>query len=120
MRLAQMMEKGTFLLACEPAGRILASVYVEVRETRAYFGMLAVDPAAQGNGLGRVMVMAAEDYCRARNCKAMDITVLSLRPELPGFYSCLGYAITGTEEFHPSRPLRAGVECHGIVMSKAL
>ena len=50
----------------------------------------------------------------------MDITVLSLRPELPPYYRKLGYVETGTEEFHPSRPLKAGVECHCIRMTKVL
>ncbi|HVO62963.1 MAG TPA: GNAT family N-acetyltransferase [Terriglobales bacterium] len=119
-RLAEMMRKGTFLLACDPAGGVLASVYVELRGNRGYFGMLGVRPAEQGKGLGRVMVEAGEDYCRQQGCAAIDITVLSLRPELPAFYARLGYAEAGAEEFRPSRPLKAGVECHCIVMSKTL
>jgi hypothetical protein len=50
----------------------------------------------------------------------MDITVLSLRTELPAFYHNLGYIETGTREFNPPHPLKAGAECHCIVMSKAL
>jgi hypothetical protein len=50
----------------------------------------------------------------------MDISVLSLRPELLPFYRNLGYSETGTEDFHPTRPLKAGVSCHCIVMSKPL
>jgi hypothetical protein len=50
----------------------------------------------------------------------MDITVLSLRTELPPFYRKLGYVETGAEEFRTSRPLKDGVQCHCIVMSKAL
>lgn len=66
------------------------------------------------------MVAAAEGYCRERSCMAMDLTVLSLRPELPPLYSKFGYVEVGTEEFRPTRPLRPGVECHCIVMSKTL
>lgn len=119
-RMAEMMSSGDFLLAERSSGRIAACVYIELREKRGYFGMLAVDPAEQGTGLGRRMVEAAEDYCRRVGCTAMDIAVLNLRPELPPFYRRLGYVETGTEQFHPSRPLRPGVECHCIVMSKAL
>jgi len=82
--------------------------------------MLAVDPSQQGKGLGRLMVEAAEDHCRRQESRFMDITVLSLRPELPPFYCKLASVEVGTEEFHPSRPLKEGVECHSIVMSKAL
>ncbi len=119
-RMSEMMRKGEFLLAERDSGRVVACVYTELRGERGYFGMLAVDPSEQGTGLGRRMVEAAEDYCRERGCKFMDITVLDLRPELPPFYRKLGYIETGTEEFHPSRPLRDGIECHCIVMSKTL
>jgi ribosomal protein S18 acetylase RimI-like enzyme len=117
---AAMMKKGCFLVADEGDSRIVASVYIELRGTRGYFGMLAVDPSQQGRGLGRLMVEAAEEHCREQGCTAMDISVLSLRPELPPYYRKLGYVESGTEEFRPSRPLRPGVECHCIVMSKPL
>ena len=118
--LAERMDKGIFLLGHGGAGSLVASVYVEIRGLRGYFGMLAVDPAQQGKGYGRAMVKAAEDHCRSSGCTAMDLTVLSLRPELPPFYRKLGYAETGIEDFRPSRPLREGIECHCIVMSKDL
>ena len=119
--LRQRMQKGEFLLGHDASGRLAASVYVEVRGARGYFGMLAVDPKQQGSGLGRRMVQAAEEYCRAKGCTAMDLTVLSLRPELPPLYRKLGYAESGVEEFHPGRAFKGGVaECHCIVMSKRL
>jgi len=117
---AAMMQKGQFLVAEQRSGHIVASVYIELRGARGYFGMLAVNPSQQGKGLGRLMAEAAENHCRQQGCSDMDIAVLSLRPELPPYYRKLGYAETGTEEFHPSRPLKAGVECHCIIMSKAL
>lgn len=118
--LEEMMGTGDFLLVCDSTDDIHASVYVEVRGRRGYFGMLAVDPPNQGRGLGRAMVEAAEEHCQQRGCEAMDITVLSLRTELPPLYQKLGYVETGTEEFRPSRPLQARVKCHCIIMSKAL
>lgn len=119
-RLAEMMRAGHLLVAEEGPGDIAAAVYIELRGARGYFGMLSVDPARQGRGYGRRMVEAAEDFCRTRGCAAMDITVLSLRPELPPLYRKLGYTETGIEEFHPSRPLKPGYECHSIIMSKPL
>lgn len=119
-QLTEMMEKGIFLLGYDNAHKLIASVYVEIRRDRGYFGMLAVDPAHQGKGIGRAMVEAAEGYCRKQGCTFMDLTVLSLRPELPPLYRKLGYMEAGTEEFRPSRPLKNGMECHCIVMSKKL
>jgi sugar-phosphatase len=119
--LKQRMQKGEFLLGSDESGRVLASVYVEVRGPRGYFGMLAVDPGQQRSGLGRKMVDAAEEYCRSKGCSAMDLTVLSLRPELPPLYRKLGYTESGVEEFRPGRAFKGDVaECHCIVMSKEL
>jgi ribosomal protein S18 acetylase RimI-like enzyme len=118
-RLAATMREGILLLA-ERDGQTLACVYVELRGERAYFGMLAVDPNQQGQGLGKLMTDAAEQYGRNPSCKCMGIGVLSLRPELLPFYRNLGYQETGTEEFRPSRPLQGKVSCHCIVMSKPL
>jgi len=120
LQLKQMMQKGEFLLGSDDSGRLVASVYVEVRGARGYFGMLSVDPRQQGTGLGRKMVEAAEAYCRAKGCRAMDLTVLSLRPELPPLYRKLGYAESGVEEFRPGRAFKGVDGCHCIVMSKEL
>lgn len=119
-RMAEMMQFGEFLVAEDDQGAIVASVYVQLRGDRGYFGMLAVDPARQGGGLGRLMTTAAEGHCRERGCKRMDLTVLTLRPELPGLYRKLGYEEIDREPFLPPRKLRPGVECECIVMSKAL
>jgi ribosomal protein S18 acetylase RimI-like enzyme len=118
--LSEFMRKGNFLLARDAAGKLLASVYVESRGARGYLGMLAVDPSQQGSGMGRLMVDAAEQFCRNQGCRAIDLTILSLRPELPPFYRRLGYRETGTQEFHPLRPLKDSMDCHCIVMSKSL
>jgi predicted N-acetyltransferase YhbS len=117
-RLAAMMRKGEILLAEDGSGQLLGCVYTEVRGARGYLGQLAVDPAHQGARLGRLIVQVAEDRLRRRGCEAVDITVLSMRAELLPIYRRFGYVETGTEEFRPSRPLKPGVECHCIVMSK--
>ncbi|MGP8270590.1 MAG: GNAT family N-acetyltransferase [Terracidiphilus sp.] len=119
-RLAAMMNKGTIFLAEESTGRLLGCVYTEVRGARGYIGQLAVAPQHQRAGLGRIIIKAAEDHLRRQGCKTVDITVLSLRPELPPIYRRFGYIESGTEEFHPSVPLKSGIECHCIVMSKPL
>ncbi|MDR3751198.1 MAG: GNAT family N-acetyltransferase [Terracidiphilus sp.] len=118
--LAEQMEKGSILFAEDGAGRPLASVYVERRGMRGYMGMLAVDPAHQGKGLAHRMVETAEERFRQQGCEAVDIVVLNLRSELLPIYRRFGYVETGTEAFHSPRPLRPGVECHCIVMSKQL
>jgi predicted N-acetyltransferase YhbS len=112
-----MLRTGKYLLTEHRAG-LIACVYVEIRGERGYFGLLAVDPARQGEGLGRRMMTEAEDYARAAGCTFADLRIVNLRAELPRFYRRLGYEETATEPFvadaEPSQP------CHFIVMSKAL
>jgi len=116
-KVVEMMRTGKYLLA-QDAGGLVACVYVEPRSERAYFGLLAVDPARQGEGLGRRMVEEAEDYARNAGCCFMDLRIVNLRTELPPFYERLGYAETGTAPFatdaQPSQP------CHFVNMSKPL
>ncbi|MGH9685394.1 MAG: GNAT family N-acetyltransferase [Candidatus Acidiferrales bacterium] len=116
-RIRALMEKGKFLLR-EDGGRLVGSVYVEIRGDRGYFGLLAVEPEMQGRGLGRFLVEAAEDYARKNGCSAMDLTIVNLRTELPPFYGRLGYVEDGTEPFHADAKVR--LPCHFIKMTKSL
>jgi predicted N-acetyltransferase YhbS len=118
--LAATMAKGKVLVAEDAEGQALGSIYVEVRGERGYMGMLAVDPARQGQGLGGLLVGKAEEILRHAGCQAVDICVLSLRPELLPLYRRFGFQESGTEEFNHGRSFREPVECHMVVMSKVL
>lgn len=109
--------KGTFLLL-EQHETPVGSVYVELRGDRGYIGLLAVDPSLQGGGLGRALMNAAEEYCRANGARHADLRVVNLREELPPFYRHLGYAEFGTEPF--SDPEEATRPCHFVLMTKSL
>jgi GNAT superfamily N-acetyltransferase len=109
-----------FLVVDDPAtpNELAGAVYVEIRKERGYFAMLAVDPRRQGSGLGRLLVTAAEDHCRAAGCAFIDIEVVNLRSELPAFYAKFGYTPYATTPFRsPERLLR---DAHLVVMTKPL
>jgi len=112
------MEKGAFFLLEDDSGALAGCVYVDTRGDTGYFGMLSIDPARQGQGLGSQLITTAEDYCRKAGCTAMEIEVVSLRTELPPFYRRLGYAESGTRPF-PDREATK-LPCHYIVMTKPL
>ena len=114
-----MFDTGEFLLAIAN-DVMVASVYTEVRGERGYFGMLSVRASHQGTGLGRSMIQAAEQSCRAKGCKRMEITVLSLRAELPPLYRKFGYNETGREPFQTTRLIEGNQLCELIRMSKLL
>jgi GNAT superfamily N-acetyltransferase len=90
---------GTFLVFDRPGDPPHACVYIEPRGDRAYLGLLAVDPARQGHGLGRQMMAAAEQHIRDAGCHAIDIKIVDLRAELPPFYQSLGFVECGEEPF---------------------
>jgi GNAT superfamily N-acetyltransferase len=97
---------------------LAGAVYVEIRGVRGYFAMLAVDPRRQGSGLGRLLVTAAEDYCRKAGCTFLDIEVVNLRTELPPFYAKFGYAPYATAPFPTVE--RLSRSAHLVVMTKPL
>jgi len=66
-RLGAAMVKGTILVGEDSGGRLLASIYTELRGKHGYAGMLAVDPEHQKSGLGRRMMEAAEDATCSRS-----------------------------------------------------
>ncbi len=109
----QFLRVGTFLMEEE-----IGCVYVEVRGSRGYFGLLSVDPASQGSGIGKRLIAAAEDYCRQAGCAFMDLQIVDLREELPAFYRKLGYEETGTAPFPAG--IVTKLPCHFVKMSKPL
>lgn len=113
-----LMVKGTFLVAPAAGGRLGACVYFEIQGERGYFGLLSVDPALQGGGLGRLLVAEAEDVCRAAGCEVMEIRVVNIREELPPYYRRLGYVESGVEPFPEGKPTKR--PCHFLRMSKPL
>jgi N-acetylglutamate synthase-like GNAT family acetyltransferase len=114
---AALLAQSTFVLH-EEAGQIAGCVHVEVNGERGYFGLLAVHPAKRGQRFGARLVAAAEALCREAGCRAMDLSVVHLRTELPPFYRALGYSERTTAAF--PHPERATQPCHMIVMSKDL
>jgi len=119
-RLAANLQQGTILVAEDDARQFVACVYMEARGLRGYLGQLAVAPARQGTGLARRLVEAAEERLRQQGCQAVDISVLSLRPELLPLYRRFGFVETGTEAFAYPRTFKSGEPCHCISMSKPL
>ena len=118
--LAAMMQKGAILIAEDAEEQLAGCVYTEVRGKRGYLGMLTVDPARQGKGLGTRIMQEAEEYLRSQGCVAVDIIVLSLRTELPPIYRRHGFVETGTAPYDLNRNIKTGEDCHFIKMSKDL
>ena len=111
------MKTGAFLLA-EAGDQLQGCVYVEMRGTRSYLGLLSVDPERQQGGLGSLLMLEAEQYCRARGSQFMDILIVNLREELPAYYRKRGYIEDGTSPF--PEDVKTKVPVHFINMVKPL
>jgi GNAT superfamily N-acetyltransferase len=111
------MTRGDFLVIEDERG-VAGCVYVTWHGDVGYFGMLSIDPARQGQGLGSQLIAAAEAHCRTAGCGTMELEVVNLREELPPFYRRFGYTESGTRPFTDTE--RASRPCHFIVMSKTL
>lgn len=90
------------ILVLSVGSKIVACVHLLGKQSSAYIGMLATDPALQIQGLGKQMLQHAEQYAMAHfNASVFKMSVLSSRPELMAFYQRRGYACTGEVEDYP-------------------
>ena len=77
---------------------IIGCVRLVKHGTQLYLGMFAVDPTIQNKGVGKKILLAAEDEARKQNCKSIDMTVISVRTELIDWYKRNGYVEVGEKK----------------------
>ncbi len=112
-----LMTKGEFLLGYD-RDVLTGCVYLEPRGESAYLGLLSIDPERQRAGLGLFMMKAAEDHCRERGFRRIELRIINVRKELPPFYHRCGYVECATEPLTPG--MTPKVPCHFVKMSKPL
>ncbi|NKZ03595.1 GNAT family N-acetyltransferase [Actinomadura latina] len=102
---------GSRMLVAEVGGVLAACCQLENRDDGcAYFGMFAVDPARQGDGLGRQVLAEAERVVRDEwGAKEMHMTVISVREDLIAWYVRRGYVRTGETSPFPYGDERFGL-----------
>ena len=78
--------------------KIIGCVRLVKHGNQLYLGMFAVDPTIQNKGIGKKMLLAAEEEARKQNCKSIDMTVISVRTELINWYKRNGYVELGEKK----------------------
>ncbi|WP_158800123.1 GNAT family N-acetyltransferase [Pedobacter sp. L105] len=92
-------EEVTILKQLDDTGKIVGTVYLEIKGSKLYLGMLCVSPELQNNRTGRAILEEAEKYAKQHQCSVIMITVLSARIELVNWYERRGFVKSG--EKHP-------------------
>ena len=108
---AMLNDPACVILLAEREGALAGCVSVtNLGDGLAYLGMLSVDPARQGEGLGRKLITVAETEARTRfEARKMEMTVIVQRRELIDWYVRCGYAATGETRPFPASDPRFGV-----------
>lgn len=75
--------------------QIEGCVFLHKKGNRLYLGMFSVSPAAQGKGIGKKLLEAADMHAHMHNCHSIYMTVISVRKELIAWYERHGYRQTG-------------------------
>ena len=93
-------------------GEILGCIAVDIKtdansNKKAYIGMFAVHPELQGQGIGNVLLQAAETFAdrhlQSQNQPSrLTMSILSHRPELLAYYQRRGYQFNGNKMPFPN------------------
>jgi GNAT superfamily N-acetyltransferase len=105
---------GAHLLLYRDAESVLrGTVWLAPVDDRTwYLGLLTVHPELQAQGLGAMILAAAESFARAHQVGRIKMTVLNVRSTLLAWYQRRGYALTGETQPFPygddrfGKPLR--------------
>ncbi len=96
------------LLAEDAAGRTLGFIYLETQadyftaRPHAHVSILAVAAAAEGRGVGRALLAAADDWARQREHPFITLNVFAHNTRARAVYERLGY---GPETVRYVKPL---------------
>jgi len=96
-----MLNPNGVILLYKEDDEVTGCVYLEKNGTKLYLGMLSVLPTKQDAGIGKKLLLAAEDHARKVKCHFIEMTVISARKELIDWYGRYGYKDTGEKRpFH--------------------
>lgn len=101
-QLARMDDEHTVFVAVVPRAGVVGWIGVALREAitdggRADIEGLVVEDEYRGNGVGQLLVQAAENWARRRNCTSMRLVSNVVRERAHEFYKRLGYDVLKTQ-----------------------
>jgi ribosomal protein S18 acetylase RimI-like enzyme len=100
---------GSLIVLAERDGKLLGCANLERQGNAAYFGMFAVRPGLQGQGIGDAILRQCERTAGEWGLASVRMTVIWTRIELIAFYQRRGYAATGERAPFPYGDERFGL-----------
>ena len=113
----------------EETGELLGCIGVDMKvnaagDKKAYIGMFAVHPELQGQGVGNVILQAAETFA-SRHLQSdgqdsdkkparLTMSILSHRPELLSYYQRRGYQLNGNKMPFPNDGNNGEPKCQDL------
>lgn len=98
------------VVLAERHGILLACVHLQAVADQAYFGMFAVQPEAQGEGIGSALLEECERIAAVEwHCSGLFMTVIRQRLDLLDWYQRRGYRYTGETRPFPYGNPRFGL-----------
>ncbi len=76
-------------------GQLLGCVNLQKHGQRLYLGMFSVLPEEQGAGIGKKILLAAEQHALNEGCISIYMQVISVRTDIIAWYTRHGYVDTG-------------------------
>jgi ribosomal protein S18 acetylase RimI-like enzyme len=95
---AAIVADGDTWVAVGPAGLIIGALTLRDGNDHLLIRSIAVDPAQQGRGIGRLLLDLAETQARARNRTELRLYTNELMRENQAIYARHGYVRTRREE----------------------
>ncbi len=89
-----LQEPGAMILTCYAGDVLMGCVYLKREGNGLYLGMFAVSPEAQGLGIGKKLLEAAEAHAKELKYQYIVMTVIDIRHELIAWYERHGYERT--------------------------
>lgn len=97
--------EGSLILLAFSGPTIVGSVHLQKTGSAAYLGMFAIDPRAQGGGIGKRFLETAERLVEEKwGSDRVVMTVISVRHDVIAYYERRGYRRTGEMKPFPQGP----------------
>jgi predicted N-acetyltransferase YhbS len=110
------------LTVAEADGSLAGCIHVTLSPPEAHFGLLAVDVARHGQGIGSRLIAHAERMAREAGCERMRIEAVKEGGQVP-YYERRGYRVMAEhpgQEWNGGADWGAAADWHMVEMEKAL